>query len=149
MATEIKYEAPAAIQSYLTTELNSLADADTYVGAKIDNVADGENEVFIGLELYVAAQGSARDAGGGVNVYLLPSLDDTNFSYGDAAALVDPGNLICRFNLDAATTARYCVRARIPIAPVDFKLQVENDTGQNFAASGNTLKYRLYSHESQ
>lgn len=149
MVTEFKHEAPAAIQTYLTTELNSLADSDTKVGAKIDNGADGENELFIALELVIATQASARDAGGRIEVYLLPSLDDTNFNYGDDADLVDPGQLLCVFNLDAATTARRVVRQDLEIPPLDFKLQARNKTGQAFAASGNTLKYRLYSQESQ
>lgn len=148
MATEYKWEAPAALQSYLTTELNSLADDDSVVGAKIDNVADGENEMFIALELVIAEQGGARD-GGGVDVYLIPSLDDTNFGYGDAAGLVDPGNLLCTFDLDAAVTARRVIRANLPIPPLDFKLQPFNRTGQAFAATGNTLSYRLYSPELQ
>jgi hypothetical protein len=149
MVTEFKYEVPAALQAYLSTDLDSLPNNDTFVGAKIDNVADGENEMYIALELLVAAQGSARSAGGYVAVYLLPSVDDTNFGYGDDAYLTDPGNLLCTFALDAATTARYVTRANLPIPPVDFKLQVQNKTGQAFASSGNTLKYRLYSLEAQ
>lgn len=149
MTTEYKYEAPASIVSYLSTDLNSLADDDTFVGAKIDNVADGENELFIALELYLAAQGSARSSGATVNVYLLPSLDDTTFNYGDDAGLTDAGCLKAIFALDAAVTARRVIRTDIPIPPFDFKLQVENATGQAFASSGNTLKYRIYSMESQ
>lgn len=149
MATEIKFEAPAAIVSYLTTELNALANNDTITGAKIDNVANGENEMFIALELYIHTQGSARTAGGYVAVYLLNSVDDTNFGYGDDANLVDPGNLLAVFNLDAAVTARYVTRVNLPVGPFDFKLQVQNVTGQAFAATTSTLKYRLYSYESQ
>jgi len=148
-ATAIKWEAPATIQTYLSTDLNSLADAGTFLGAKIDNVLDGENVMFMGLELYVAAQGVARDSGANVAVYLLPTIDDTNFSYGDSAALVDGGNLLTVFALDAATTARYVCRANLRVPPFDFKLQLANNTGQAFAATLNTLKYRLYSLESQ
>jgi len=146
--TEIKYEAPATIQTYLSTELNSLANDDTILGAKIDNVADGENEMYIALELYVAAQ-TLRTAGAYVAIYLLASVDDTNFTYGDAANLVDPGSLLTVFSLDAATTARYVIRANLPIPPFDFKLQIQNVSTQAFAGTLNTLKYRLYSHESQ
>jgi len=149
MATEIKYEVPAAIQAYLSTTLNTLAVDDAVVGATIDNVADGENEMFIALEFYIDTQDSARDAGDYVAVHLLASVDDTAFNYGDGTPLVDPGTLICVFSLDAAATARYVVRTNIPIPPFDFKLMVVNKTGQAFAATGNTLKYRLYSHESQ
>ena len=148
-ATVIKWEAPAAIQTYLSTELNSLATDDSYLGAKVDNVLDGENVMYMALELYVAAQGSARSAGANVACYLLPSVDDTTFSYGDSANLVDAGNLLTVFALDAATTARYVCRANLRLPPFDFKLQLQNNTGQAFAATLNTFKYRLYSLESQ
>ena len=143
----IKYEVPAAIQTYLSTDLNALADNDSFIGAKIDNGANGENAMYIALELTLAEQAGARD--GPVNVYLVASLDDTNFSYGDSAFLLDAGTLIESFALDAAVTARIVVRTNIRIPPLDFKLILSNVSGQAFAATGNTLKYRIYSHESQ
>lgn len=149
MATEFKYEAPGSPTTYLSTELNSLANADSVLGAKIDNEADGENEMLLAVELYIATQGSARSSGGYCALYLLASVDDTNFNYGDGTPLVDPGTLVATFALDAATTARYVVRHSIPVPPFDFKLMLYNNTGQAFASSGNTLKYCLYSYESQ
>lgn len=151
MANVYKWEAPAAIQTYESTDLNSLANDAAELGAKIDNVADGENVMYMALELYIAAQGSARDSGGYVEVNILYSVDDTNFNYGadGASALVDAGTQKVVFHLDAATTARYVTRVNIPLAPFDFKLQIVNKTGQAFAASGNTVKYRLYSGELQ
>jgi hypothetical protein len=150
MATEYKYEAPpASPTSYLTTELNSLANNGAVLGAKIDNKADGENELFIALELYLAAQASARDSGAYVNAYLLASLDDTNFNYGSATPLIDPGTFLTCFTLDAATTARTIIRPRLLIPPFDFKILLENKTGQAFASSGSYLEYCLYSKELQ
>ena len=149
MVTEAKWEVPAAIQTYLSTELNSLANAGKKLGAKIDNVADGENEMYIALELYVATQGGARSAGASVAIYLLPSIDDTNFCYGDDTTAPPASALFHVFPLDAATTARYVTVDGLLIGPFDFKLLVINSTGQAFASSGNTLKYRLYSLEGQ
>lgn len=149
MATEQKWEAPASIQTYLSTELNSLSDGSNKLGAKVDNVADGENELFAALELYLATQGSARDSGATVDVYLLPSVDDTNFCYGSDSVDPPASAYIGSFVLDAATTARYVTLHNIPLPPLDFKLLLVNNTGQAFASSGNTLKYRLHSLESQ
>lgn len=149
MVTEGKWEAPAAIVTYLTTELDSLANNGRVLGAKIDNVADGENEMFLALELYVAAQGGARAAGACVDVYDLSSVDDTNFCYGDASLDPPPSTLLHSFPLDATTNARYVVETRLSIAPFDFKLLIKQRTGQAFAGSGNTLKYRIYSLEGQ
>tara|TARA_Y100000593_G_scaffold16866_1_gene33556 strand:- start:2030 stop:2479 length:450 start_codon:yes stop_codon:yes gene_type:complete len=149
MPTESKWEAPASIQTYLTTELNSLADGANKLGAKIDNVADGENEMFLNLELSIAAQASARASDARVEVFILYSLDDTNFDMGDDSTDPRPDALATVLLLDAATTARYRVAVNLPIAPLDFKILVINETGQAFAASGNTLKYRLHSVETQ
>jgi len=149
MPTESKWEVPATIVSYLGAGLNSLADGANDLGAKVDNVADGENELYLDLELYIAAQGSSRDADGRVEVYILSSVDDTNFDMGDDSTDPRPEALLHVFSLDAATTARYRTATNLPLAPFDFKLLVMNETGQAFAASGNTLKYRLHSAESQ
>lgn len=149
MPTESKWEAPASIQTYLTTELNSLADGANKLGAKIDNVADGQNEMFLNLELSIAAQASSRSSDARVEVFVLYSVDDTNFDMGDDSTDPRPDALATVLLLDAATTARYRVAVNLPIAPLDFKLLIINETGQAFAASGNTLKYRLHSVETQ
>jgi hypothetical protein len=141
--SEINFTTPEAIVSYLTTDLNALANNGSVVGGTITATKD----LYIALELYVHTQASARSAGGHVLIYLLPTVDGTNFSYG-ANALEDAGSLLCAFNLDAAVTARYVVRKNLPLPPFDFKLQVTNKTGQALAATGSTLKYRLYSYES-
>lgn len=149
MATEQKWEVPASIETYLSTELNSLADGANKLGAAVDNETDGKNELYINLELYVAAQGSARDADAHVRIYLLVSVDGTNYCYGDDSTDPPAGALFHVFDLDAATTARYVTIENLPIPPLKFKLLVMNETGQAFASSGNTLKYRLHSEESQ
>lgn len=149
MVTEIKYEAPAAIQTYFTTDLDTLANGGNKLGAKIDNVADGENEFFIALELSLATQGSARSAGAFVGAYILYSTDDTNFTYGGDATDPPASALADIFLFDAVVTARLVTLPKIPIRPFDFKILLMNETGEAFAGSGNTLKYRIYSHESQ
>ena len=148
MPTESKWEAPASIVSYLTTELNSLADGANVLGAKVDNVADGENEMFINLELNLAAT-SSRDADARIEIYVLYSVDDTNFDMGSASVDPRPETLLTVMSFDAATTARTRMAVNLPIAPFDFKLLIMNELGQAFFGSGSTLKYRLHSAESQ
>lgn len=153
MPTESKWEAPASIVTYFSTGLNSLADGANRMGAKIDNVADGENEMFIDLELNLAAT-SSRDADARIEIYVLYSIDDTNFDMGagtEGMSSVDPRPeaLLHVFSLDAATTTRYRTVANLPLAPFDFKLLLMNEMGVAFFGSGSTLKYRLHSAESQ
>lgn len=135
-----KWAAPEAIATLLSTELNSLANAGVVLSAAINN----ETGLYthMNLELYVAVQGSARSAGAYVAIYILPSVDGTNFDDETVAAALDAMQVYCA--LDAATTARYKVKCNIPIPPLQFKLQVENKTGQAFKADSNTLKYRRH-----
>ena len=142
MVTEVKWETPAALQTYLTTELNALANAAAVLGAAIDNTG---GELFINLELTLATQGSARTAGGYVGVDILPSVDGTN--YCDVTPPCAPE--LTQFNLDAAVTARIVTRVCLPIPPTLFKLNFRNVTGQAFGATGNTIKYTLHSDEIQ
>ena len=149
MPTESKWEAPAALVAYESGDLDSIADGGNLLGDAIDNVADGENEMFLNLEFYLAAQVSSRAADARVEVYILYAVD-TNFDMGETDGSPDPRpeTLLHVFSFDADTAARYRTAVNLPIAPFDFKLLVMNETGRAFA-SGNTLKYRLHSAESQ
>ena len=135
---EVKYSTPAAIQTLLSTELNSLANGSSVLSGAIDNSAGTYK--YLDLHFYIAAQGSARSAGAYVNIEICVSVDGTN--YCDATSPIAAP--FARFPLDAATTARYATRAIIAIPPRLFKLNLTDSTGQAFASSGNLLKYSLY-----
>ena len=140
MATS-KWGAPEAIATALSAELNALANNGTAImAAGIDNATG--RYTHLNLELYVAAQGVARSAGAYVAIYILPSVDGTNYDDATVAAAIDAMQVYCA--LDAATTARYKVKVNIPIPPLLFKLMVANKTGQALAATLNTLKYRRH-----
>ncbi|MGE3620741.1 MAG: hypothetical protein AB7L84_09790 [Acidimicrobiia bacterium] len=138
--TTLKHSSYASIATALSTELNSLANNSlTAASSAIDNTS--ALELFADLELVVAAQGSARSAGAVVDVYIVPSVDGTNYADLEATC----SEPIATFALDAATTARRLAARDIPIPPGLFKLAVRNRTGQSFASSGSTLKYRTHS----
>jgi hypothetical protein len=141
MAT-VKYIAPEGITTLLSTELNALADAGTVLSAAIAN----ETGLYpwISFEVYVPTQGSARAADAVITLYILPTLDASNYDAGDAAAALRNDVTQVTLGFDAATTARYKTAINIPIPPLGFKVLFENNTGQALAATLNTLKYRRH-----
>lgn len=146
MANAILWQAPAAIATYLSTELNSLADQGNKLGAEIDNETNRDR--FLSVELNVAAPAS-RTAGGFVSLWILYSLDGTNFSTGSDSIDPEFGAHLGNFGLPGDTTAHRAPVIHATIRPYKFKLLVINETGVAFAASGNTLKHRTFNEEIQ
>lgn len=145
MAT-IKWEAAESIATAIDSGANSLADDGRAVSAAIDN-ATGKYP-YMDVEISLAAQGLARDAGAHVEVHVLVSLDGTNYAFGDGSTEPGQASWVGNVSLDAATTARRAVLSAVQIPPLLFKLLIINRTGQAFAASGNTVSYRRYGVES-
>jgi len=142
MAQTLKWTALGTVTTYLTTELNALANGANVIGAAIDNTAT--LNTCLALELNLAAQGSARSAGAYVAVYIVKSVDGTNYGYGGVGLNPAATDWVANFVLDAATTARYATLVGIQIPPCKFMILVQNNTGQAFAATGTTLKYAVY-----
>lgn len=147
MATYQLAEAAAA-ETILTTGLNSLANNDSQISAAISNDAAGERYPLCMAELYLAAQGSARSAGAAVELYLLPTFDGTNYSYGSDSLVPAANRMVGAFQFDAATDARYASCGPFALPPKDFELVVANKTGQAFASANNVLKIIRYKMES-
>lgn len=146
MGTIVKWEAPATIATIMSTDLNAQANGANVLSAALSNdAATTERFLYATFELYLAEQGSARSAGAYVALWLLPEIDGTNFAYGEAGLNPQSGLWLCNFTFDAAVTARYALQHQIPIPPHNLKLLLQNNTGQAFAATGNTLKWVRYS----
>ncbi len=147
MATSIRQQTyTAAAATALSTELNSLANGSyCTASAAIDNSTN--LDLFDQLELNVT-YGVAPSTGGTVDVFLLPSLDGTNYPDGGGATAPAPENQVGSFTLRAVTTAQRLSLRDIPIPPGLFKYVLKNSAGQAMAASGNTLKHRSYSMQS-
>jgi len=148
MANTFKWLAPEAVTSVLFTELNSLADSTSAttgfsaVSAEIPNETDLFQ--YINLEFVIATQGSARSAGASASVFIVYALNGT--TYGDDSNTAY-GEQLTAFPLDAASTARRITKTNIPIPPVDFKLQLFNDTGQALASGANALNMRRHNEQ--
>jgi hypothetical protein len=149
MAT-IKFAAPAAAESVLTTELNSLANAaGTAASAAISNDAAGELYLYGDFEVYLAAQASNRAAGARVDLYILIELDGTNYGSGGSSPLPPMSAFIGSLQFDSgATAARYAHLRQVQLPPTDFKVVAVNNTGQALASSNNTVKVSRYNLQS-
>jgi hypothetical protein len=141
MAT-FEWVAPEAIVTALTTELNSLANgALSAASGNIDNETDLYQ--YISLELSLA---SLTPTGSPIsNVYLLATLDGTNFENSSAS---NAGALLGAFAYATGAGTKRVILKNLVIPPLKFQLVIENKSGPAYASSGNTLKYRRHNEQS-
>ena len=140
-----KHSALETIFTALSTELNSLANGVACSpSSAFDNDDAAQRWPTAMVEIYIAAQGTARSAGASVSLYIIPTTDGTN--YGDNTDECLENYAVGHYSLDDATTARY-ITARVHLPPSDYKVVLKNSTGQAFAASGNTVKFREFTAE--
>lgn len=140
MATIERSGYTATAVTSLSTDLNSLANnTNSAASAAHDNAT--EKALWHDLELVVTF-GTAPAANSPVEVYLIPSVDGTNYADGGGTVTPAPNLLVGVFYVRAVTTAQRVVIERVEVPPGLFKYVIRNVSGQATAATGNTLKYR-------
>lgn len=129
-----------------TRTLTSLADTEwTDLSDEIDN--SSLKYLFADFELVL---GSAAFTGSDsvVEMYLLPSVDGTNYPdwTGDGTADEQEHNVhfVGSFTTSGATAAQRLTLRNVAMPPGKFKIGIRNNAGVALAASGNTLKYRRW-----
>lgn len=144
MAQTLELVAASATTSLMSTELNSLANAGTALGSTVLDNSTGLY-LFLNAQLNVTF-GSAPTAGNTVDLYLVPSLDGTNYS--DTATT--PNQLYAgSFPLRAVTTAQKVIMlpAGVMLGPFKYKPFIVNNSGVAFPASGSTLDVYRYNQQ--
>ena len=144
MANKTAWDDTTAIDTALSTDLNSLANGSRAISAGVANGT--ELDLYGDLEL-VVQYGTAPSAGTKIaEVYLLPTVDGTNYPEGSASLTPQKALLVATFeSRNPSTTAvERLVVPGIPLPPRAFKLLLVNTSGQAYAASGNTLKIKRY-----
>lgn len=127
---------PSSASQILTTELNSLANGSRVITAAIDNTS--ALDLWDDLELLVTF-GVAPTAGLVCVLYMLISVDGTNYADGDASIAPPLTALVGSFPPRAVTSAQRIAVRGIQLPPLKFKYVLANSAGQTMAASGNIL----------
>ena len=145
---ESRWTAYDTIQTYLSTELNSLADNANKLGAAINFAASGsDRKLYLDIEVYLASVDLSAETNPAIYLWLLGRTDGTNFE--DGGDSTDPArqpDVI--FPVIASSAAHRVFAMRVLTTPDQGKILVENQTGAALASTGNTVKYYLYSEQS-
>jgi hypothetical protein len=147
MSTSFRFE-PGSLTQLLSTEINSLASGslalqNNATNPLFDNSQAGNQYFWADFELVVTFA-AAPTAGTTVDIYILETLDGTNYGDGTTGLAV-ASHFVGSFPVRAVATAQRIMIRGIPLSPVKFQVQIYNNgTGQAFAASGNTLKMLPY-----
>lgn len=146
--TELQWTAYDTIVSYLTTELNALADNGNKLGAAIDFTAVGaDRKIYMDVEVYLPTIDLSAQTNPAIYLWLLARTDGTN--YEDGGDSVDPARPPDAIIPIIASNAAHRGFARhILTTPDHGKILFENQTGAALAGSGNTAKYYMYSEQS-
>lgn len=130
----------AAATTYLSTELNSLADGANKLGGSIDNSTN--KYLFHDLEISLASAAFGTTADPHIKIYLLPSVDGTNYADGSDSNDPTDTNYVYVAALRGATAAQYQIIRDVNLPNGLFKYLFMSEAGVALGASGNTLKYR-------
>lgn len=153
MAT-IKLEA-GSVATLMDTELNSLANGSAIDdGGNFDNSDTANLFMAAGFELTVTF-GSAPTQDGLVHLYLIPSLDGTNFGYytTGAGGWAPSPTYVGSFMVDNITTIQRLtltgpLGTLISLMPCKYKAWLLNNSGQAFPSSGSLLKILPFRYQS-
>ena len=143
MANVGKWNTPTAAASLLTTELNALGSA-TASSASADYDNSTNLNMFGDFELVLAALSPA--ANGYCTLYILEAVDGSNYPSGTGSVLRNqPSQILCTFPLDTtSSTAQRIVVRNVPLPPAHFKVVLDNQSGVQLGATGNTVKVLAY-----
>lgn len=122
--------------SYLSTELNALADEGVVTGAAINNSSNRYRWLQVWIDL--AAVDLSAEASPSVRVRLIEALGSSSTSFEDN----DDKAYGVSLSLDPGTASATHARALwLQVPPGYFQLAFVNETGAAFAATGNTAGY--------
>jgi hypothetical protein len=133
------------LTTVLTTGLNSLAN-NTMSAASATYANQTNLDLYVDIEVVLASL--SPSAGAYVSIYVLESVDGTNFpAQSDADLRLTSTQLLCVLPIGTTAATAQRVTARnilLPPAAIQFKL--DNQTSVALNASGNTVKILPYNY---
>lgn len=145
MASIIKWDAPTSPTTLLNTELDGLVSGAACAASSTFNNADASGRYLWGeAELSVALASSTSVAAPFLELYLVYSLDGSNWEDGGGAVLPPATAMVGLFPLRNTTAAQRVTLKRVPLSPLRYRAVLRNATGQTLAASGNVLRMTHY-----
>jgi len=144
---ELQWTAYDTIVSYLSTEMDALADDANVLGAAIDFTEAGtDRKMYLDVEINLASIDLSAQTNPAINIWLLARTDGTN--YEDGTASVDPARMPDKVVPLREISAAQRVFARFLLTtPDQGKILIENKSGAALASTGNTVKYYNYSEQ--
>lgn len=140
------YQAAATAVTWTSGGPNSLA-TNTYSGLsdEIDNSTTKYTHADLYMELGSAAY---TGTGSGIEVYLVPSVDGTNYpTWTDSVSTDEPENtahFVGFMTTTASTAAQKMTLRAVELPPGKYKWAIRNRSGVALPASGNALRWRPY-----
>lgn len=131
----------------MSADLNSLANNAVNVGVVLPN--NSSNRYFYAeFELVLASVDLSGQSNPAVEVYMVPSYDETNYADTgtDASTTVYPPAqyLVAVLGVAITNAAHRAVSPHILLDPLKYTPVVINKTGVALAAANNTLKSKYY-----
>ena len=144
---ELRWTAYDTKVEYLTTELNTLANAANKLGAAINFAAAGtDRKLYMDIEIYLASVDLSGQTNPAIYLWLLARSDGTN--YEDGGDSLDPARQPDAIIPVIKSSAAHRIFAQRILTTPDYgKILIENRTGAALADTGNTLNYMIYSEE--
>lgn len=141
MASQMKWSARTSAACAISTAFDSLADGANASSAAISP----SGYLYSDWEIFAGFTGTLP-ANGYMDVFLLTTLDDTN--YADGNSTVDPPvTPDFNFPLRATSGSQRVIQKNVLLPSGSFAVVAINESGCALAAAGNLLRYTFHTAE--
>jgi len=139
------------LATILSSELNTLADDTSCAASTVIITNNTIHDLFVDFQLDLASVDMSGQSSPSLAVYLIPSIDGTNYPDWEAGADPDPANeqyYVGSITIQELSKAHLQVLTDVALKTGKHQVALRNNCGAALAASGNTLGFRTHGYES-